>query len=88
MKKYYIVDVFSKVYYGYYTLPEEKEQMDSIVELVKYIADACIQEGTNVLIVDQNTLIQEYSHYKHGSTYDLKKKVKESQNPHVEKKPC
>lgn len=82
--KRYIVDVFSRVYYGPY-LKEEDEMMNQHIELVKYIADACVEEGTNVLIVSQEELLQEYSHYKHGSSYDVKKKVKELQNPHVEK---
>jgi hypothetical protein len=85
MKKHYIVDVLSRVYYGYYLLPKEKEQMEKDIELVKYIADTCVEEGTNVLIIEQDKLIKEFSHYKHGSTYDLKKKIKELQNPHVEK---
>jgi hypothetical protein len=85
MKKNYIVDVLSRVYYGSYILPKEKEQMEKDIELVKYIADACVEEGTNVLIVEQDKLITEFSHYKHGSTYDLKKKIKELQNHHVEK---
>ena len=83
--KSYIVDVFSRVYYGPYNLEKDKKKLEEHIKLVKYIADACVEVGTNVLIVSQNKLLQEYSHYKHGSTYDVKKKVKELTNPHVKK---
>jgi hypothetical protein len=82
--KQYIVDLFSKTYYGSY-LDDEKEQLKSDIELVKEIADVLLEVGTNVIVVDENTLKKDYLKFRHGSTYDVKKKIKEIQNKIMEK---
>ena len=73
MYGWYIINIFSKEYYGPFL---KKSRAKENAKIVKQIADMCVEIGTNVGIVDCVEFSKDYKDYKKGSIEVIKKRIK------------